>query len=131
VPFRPWPLDTAFARRFASMKWSILTPERCAHWDLRDLRFMPGVARSAARSADDLEDLRRTYYANIFNPARLNTRAMQAELPKAYWNNLPEAELIDTLRRNATTRARRMVEQTSSPATEPALRPKQSIRDTG
>jgi uracil-DNA glycosylase len=112
------------------MKWSILTPERCAHWDLRDLRFMPGVARSAARSADDLEDLRRTYYANIFNPARLNTRAMQAELPKAYWNNLPEAELIDTLRRNATTRAGRMVEQTSYPATEPTLRSKQPKRGT-
>jgi uracil-DNA glycosylase len=115
-----------FARRFAGMKWSILTPARCAHWDLHELRFTPGVQRSAAPGDDALEDLWRTYYANIFNPARLNSRAMLAELPKMYWKNLPEAHLIETLRRDATARARRMVERTSSPATEPALRPERT-----
>jgi uracil-DNA glycosylase len=119
-----------FARRFPGMKWSILTPGRCAHWNLHELRFTPGVPRSTAPTGDALEDLWRTYYANIFNPARLNSRAMMAELPKMYWKNLPEATLIDTLRRDAITRARRMVDQTSSPATEPALRPKQPARDT-
>jgi uracil-DNA glycosylase len=113
-----------FARRFAGMKWSILTPDRCAHWDRQALRFTPGVPRAHAPTGDDLEDLWRTYYANIFNPARLNSRAMLAELPKMYWKNLPEAELIESLRRNATGRARRMVERTSSPASEPALRPR-------
>lgn len=112
-----------FARRFASMRWSILTPERCAHWDGQALHFTAGVSRAAAPSADALESLWRTYYAHIFNPARLNTRAMQAEMPKAYWKNLPEAGLIPELRREAPQRARAMVERRSSAATEPALRP--------
>jgi uracil-DNA glycosylase len=111
-----------FARRFASMRWSILTPERCAHWDGESLAFTNGVPRSAAPEADALEGLWRTYYAHIFNPARLNTGAMQAEMPKMYWKNLPEAELIPRLRREAPQRARRMIEQQSTPSTEPALR---------
>jgi uracil-DNA glycosylase len=115
-----------FARRFASMQWSILTPDGCAHWDGETLRFTPGVPRSAAPAADDLEDLWRTYYAHIFNPARLNSSAMQAEMPKTYWKNLPEAELIPRLKRDALSRVWRMVEGQSTPATEPALRPRQS-----
>jgi probable DNA metabolism protein len=113
-----------FARRFAGMRWSVLTPQRCAHWDGETLRFTPGVPRSAAPAGDALEELWRTYYANIFNPARLNARAMQAELPKMYWKNLPEARLIEQLRREAPVRARRMVERESTPDTEPALRPR-------
>jgi len=113
-----------FARRFASMKWSILTPERCVHWDGDALAYTPGVVRSAAPTGDDLEDLWRTYYAHIFNPARLNPAAMQSEMPKSYWKNLPEAALIPQLKREAPVRARRMVERLSSPATEPALRPR-------
>ena len=35
-----------FARRFPSMRWSILTPDRCAHWDLQSLSFTDGVDRS-------------------------------------------------------------------------------------
>jgi uracil-DNA glycosylase len=115
-----------FARRFASMQWSILTPDGCAHWDGETLRFTPGVPRSAAPAADDLEDLWRTYYAHIFNPARLNSSAMQAEMPKTYWKNLPEAELIPRLKRDAVSRVRRMVEGQSTPATEPALRPRRT-----
>jgi uracil-DNA glycosylase len=113
----PW-----FARRFAAMRWSILTPDACAHWDGRALRFTAGVARSAAPAADALEELWRTYYAHIFNPARLNVRAMQAEMPKGYWKNLPEARLIPRLRTDAGARVRRMVEGRSTAVTEPALR---------
>jgi uracil-DNA glycosylase len=112
-----------FARRFASMRWSILTPERCAHWDGQTLHLTDGVSRTDAPSADALESLWRTYYAHIFNPARLNARAMQAEMPKLYWKNLPEAELIPQLRREAPQRARAMVERMSSAAAEPAVRP--------
>ena len=35
-----------------------------------------------------------SYYASIFNPARLKVKAMQNEMPKKYWRNLPEASLI-------------------------------------
>ena len=37
-----------FARRFADMPWSILTPDLCAHWDGHAISFTSGVARSEA-----------------------------------------------------------------------------------
>jgi probable DNA metabolism protein len=98
-----------FQRRFASMRWSILTPERSAHWDGDGLRFTEGVARSAAPSEDALEELWRSYYAAIFNPARLKLQAMRSEMPEKYWKNLPEARLIRPLAENAERRAREMV----------------------
>ena len=86
-----------FARRFADMGWSILTPDLCAHWDGHKVSFSPGVDKSMAPSNDRLEETWRTYYASIFNPARLKTKAMQKEMPKKYWRNLPEAGLIKPL----------------------------------
>jgi DNA polymerase len=86
-----------FARRFADMAWSILTPDLCAHWDGHTVSFSPGVDKSMAPSSDRLEEVWLTYYANIFNPARLKTKAMQKEMPKKYWRNLPEAALIKPL----------------------------------
>lgn len=100
-----------FAERFASMRWSILTPDRCAHWDGERLRFTPGAPRSAAPDGDRLEDLWRTYYASTFNPARVRPRAMRAEMPVGYWHNLPEAGLIAPLLQNAPARVRRMLEE--------------------
>jgi DNA polymerase len=86
-----------FARRFADMAWSILTPEICAHWDGHAVSFTPGTGRAEAPSEDRLEEMWLTYYASIFNPARLKVKAMQAEMPKKYWKNLPEAALIKPL----------------------------------
>ncbi len=103
-----------FARRFAAMRWSILTPERCAHWDGEALAFTPGLPRSAAPDADELEELWRTYYAHTFNPARLRPSAMRAEMPKRYWRNLPEAALIPELVHGAPGRVRRMIEAAES-----------------
>ena len=100
-----------FAKRFASFDWSILTPERCAHWDGEEVTFTEGVEASAAPQDDELEDYWRTYYASIFNPARLKLKAMQSEMPKKYWKNLPEAPLIAELTSSAANRAIEMVEQ--------------------
>jgi DNA polymerase len=86
-----------FARRFADMPWSILTPELCAHWDGLAVTFTPGVAESEAPGDDRLEELWRRYYASIFNAARLKVKAMQTEMPKKYWRNLPEASIIKPL----------------------------------
>jgi len=86
-----------FARRFADMPWSILTPDLCAHWDGLAVAFTPGVAKSEAPTEDRLEELWRRYYASIFNPARLKVKAMQTEMPKKYWRNLPEASIIRPL----------------------------------
>jgi uracil-DNA glycosylase len=100
-----------FAERFASMRWSILTPRRCAHWDGESVAFTAGVSRAEAPTEDVLETLWRTYYASTFNPARLKTNAMRAEMPKRYWKNLPEADLIAPLVHDAPARTRRMIAQ--------------------
>ncbi|WOO43475.1 TIGR03915 family putative DNA repair protein [Rubellicoccus peritrichatus] len=86
-----------FIKRFATMSWSILTPDACAHWDKRELVMTQGVDKKMAPDSDDLESLWLTYYRNIFNPARLKEKAMQSEMPKKYWKNLPEAQLIPEL----------------------------------
>jgi probable DNA metabolism protein len=101
-----------FAERFPGMRWSILTPDRCVHWDRESLRFTAGVSRSSAPTDDDLEALWCTYYAHIFNPARLNLEAMRAEMPKQYWTLLPEARLIHDLSRDAPQRVTRMLAET-------------------
>lgn len=87
-----------FKKRFANMRWSILTPDACAHWHHKKLFFTTGVSKAMAPEADDFEHLWLTYYKNIFNPARLKEKAMQSEMPKKYWKNLPEAALIPELK---------------------------------
>ncbi len=97
-----------FARRFASMAWSILTPDECVHWD-GELSFTPGAKRADAPGGDPLEATWRTYYASIFNPARLKVKAMTAEMPRKYWKNLPEAALVPGLVAGAEERTRMMI----------------------
>ncbi len=98
-----------FVRRFTGMRWSILTPQRCAHWDGSDLAFTTGATKSEAPAEDASEELWRTYYENIFNPARLKPKAMQSEMPKKYWCNLPEASLIPGLIAKADSAAKEMI----------------------
>jgi len=86
-----------FARRFSTMPWSILTPYLCVHWQADKLHFAQGVGRDEAPDDDALEELWRVYYSSIFNPARLNIKAMKAEMPVRYWKNLPEARAISSL----------------------------------
>ena len=98
-----------FVRRFTGMRWSILTPHRSAFWDLETLSYGPGADKAQVPDQDRLEEYWRTYYASIFNPARLKIDAMQKEMPKKYWKNLPEARLIDGLVRDAATREQAML----------------------
>ena len=105
-----------FARRFADMPWSILTPDVCAHWDGHAVSITPGVSQSEAPTADRLEETWRSYYASIFNPARLKVKAMRNEMPKKYWRNLPEASLIKPLIEGAGRTAGAMI---ANAATEP------------
>ncbi|MBO9627808.1 MAG: UdgX family uracil-DNA binding protein [Shinella sp.] len=102
-----------FRRRFADMDWIIATPKGTASWDgeslIADMR--PGENPG---HGDPTDALWRTYYASIFNPARLKTKAMQAEMPKKYWRNLPEASLIPELIANAEANVRAMAERAAS-----------------
>jgi DNA polymerase len=105
-----------FVGRFATMRWSILTPEGAMHWDGKELSFTGGVSRNDAPAGDALDDWWRAYYRATFNPARANPAALQAEMPKKYWRNMPEAALIPGLLQEAGSRARQMVD---SPPTAP------------
>ncbi|WP_407703854.1 UdgX family uracil-DNA binding protein [Xylophilus ampelinus] len=108
-----------FKRRFTQMRWAILTPRRCVAWDGRTLTFGPGARKEDAPPADAGEGLWLTYYAHIFNPARLKLKMMQKEMPRRYWPNLPEAKLIGELSAQAMARSGGMIDQA---ATVPARR---------
>ncbi len=105
-----------FMRRFANMAWAVLTPQRSVHWDGEHLAFGPGGNRQQAPAADAGEALWLTYYRSIFNPARLKLHAMQKEMPRRYWPNLPEAQLISALSAQAPQRSGEMIERAATPA---------------
>ncbi len=90
-----------FVRRFGTMRFSILTPKTCAHWDLENLAFTQGVSKESAPKQDAAEDYWLIYYQSIFNPFRLKIKAMKKELPVRHWRTLPEAVLIPELIRKA------------------------------
>ncbi len=69
-----------FARRYADMPWSILTPDISAHWDGHAVSFTPGASPPVEGR---LEETWGRYCANIFNPAR------------NHWRNLPDAPMIE------------------------------------
>ncbi len=103
-----------FAKRFANMIWSILTPDVCIHWNGAQMATTSGADPADAPGEDALEDYWLTYYASIFNPARLKVDAMTKEMPKRYWRNLPEARLIPELIAAAEGRTNLMVAQAPS-----------------
>ncbi|HYI40071.1 MAG TPA: UdgX family uracil-DNA binding protein [Allosphingosinicella sp.] len=99
-----------FVRRFANMAWSILTPSVSLHWDGETLAEGPGAGRGDAPEGDPIESVWKTYYASIFNPARLKKKAMLKEMPKKYWKNMPETALVGELMAGAQAREAEMVE---------------------
>lgn len=107
----PW-----FARRFTQMRWALLTPQVSVQWHPGPgagggaLRVGPGAQRADAPPPDAGEQLWLTYYRHIFNPARLKLKAMQKEMPRKYWHNLPEAHLIAPLAAGAQNRSEAMIE---------------------
>jgi probable DNA metabolism protein len=109
-----------FVKRFTGMDWSILTPDKCIHWDGETLHTTAGVTKAEAPDEDALDALWLSYYRSIFNPARLKMKAMQAGMPKKYWKNLPEASLIHELMVNASQRSEAMI---AKDATTPSALP--------
>lgn len=103
-----------FVRRFAGMQWAILTPYRSAAWDGERLVFGAGTNKDEAPRGDAMEEVWRTYFASIFNPARLKVAMMKSEMPVKYWRNLPEAELIPSLIRGAKAAEAEMVARAAS-----------------
>lgn len=111
-----------FVERFAPMQWTILTPDSSVSWDpvARQLHWFEGLPRESAPQADELETLWRSYYASIFNPARLNPSVMRSEMPVRYWRDLPEISLLPTLITQSASRVGAMVQtQTAKPSAAP------------
>ncbi len=100
-----------FVRRFAGMRWTILTPERRAIWDGEALSYGPPGSKADLPGGDGFEAGWQTYYETTFNPARVNPRAMKAEMPKKYWHNMPETAAIPALLRGASARTEQMIER--------------------
>lgn len=98
-----------FMRRFANMTWSILTPELSIHWDGAILSESPGATKGDAPDGDPIEEVWKTYYASIFNPARVKIGAMTKEMPKKYWKNMPETALLPGLIAAAQAREASMI----------------------
>src|SRR6202008_4176732 len=99
---------------------------RCGHWDRHSFSFSPGASKSQAPTQDHIEDTWRSYYASIFNPARLKTKAMQTEMPKKYWRNPPEASLSKPLIERAEKTVTAMIkapalDSTRSPQRQQAM----------
>jgi uracil-DNA glycosylase family protein len=113
-----------FAERFAIMRWTILTPDASVSWDpaSKQLAFAPGLPRESAPAEDELEDLWRSYYASIYNPARLNPSTMRSEMPVRYWKNLPETTLLPELITKSQSRVSAMVtRQQQQPSAQPFI----------
>ena len=102
-----------FARRFANLRWAILTPDMSVRWDGHELHPGPPARREHAPGPDAGEALWLAYYASIFNPARTKPAMMKKEMPVRYWRNLPEAVLIAPLLAGAAERTGRMLAQTT------------------
>ncbi|NNU15152.1 UdgX family uracil-DNA binding protein [Parvularcula sp. ZS-1/3] len=105
-----------FVRRFSNMDWVIVTPRKTAIYQNGKLFFRDGGRREDVPGDDSFEDAWKAYYASIFNPARIMTDAMRAEMPKKYWKNMPEASLIPELLESAP---RRVAEMNTRAMTDP------------
>lgn len=121
-----------FARRFGVMRWTIMTPDEIAAWDGAALHFGPGVSQPPA-DGDELDELWRTYYGAVFNPARINLAATKREMPVRHWRTLPEAQDIAALLREAPARVEAMIrrgqEQRSATAHLPAVKTLPVLRE--
>jgi DNA polymerase len=124
-----------FARRFDGMIWAIVTPYRSAYWDGESLAFGPGGKRSDVPLEDAVEADWKTYFSSVFNPARLKVAMMKSEMPVKYWRNLPEAELIVPLIRDAGQMEAQMIERAATQPPSRHLRQKareaEMIEDAG
>ena len=93
-----------FVERFSALVWSILTPLGSLHWNGEKLGVGPAADRRGVPENDPFEAAWLGYFESTFNPARLNTTAMRAEMPKKYWHALPETAAIPDMVRSARAR---------------------------
>lgn len=98
-----------FIDRFASLRFSILTPDLSVHWNRQTCQFAPGLSRSAGPKGDDVEEWWKRYYCATFNPARVNPKLLDSHMPKRFRRDLPEADSIRDLLSSAGRRTDKMI----------------------
>lgn len=113
-----------FTRRFADMDWTIATPQGVARFEAGALT-LGHLDERPDLPADASAALWATYFQNIFNPARIHLKAMRSEMPKKYWKNLPETDLIPDMLANADARVDAMRKAA------PSAVPKRAVRILG
>lgn len=90
-----------FADRLGRQRWLIATPRDAVWYDGQQLDYRqpcPPEWQLRARAVRGKDDaLWETYYASIFNPARLNRKVMQGHMPLRFWAGLTEGKLIPLL----------------------------------
>jgi len=104
------PASSFFARRFGDKPWSIYTPDGSAHWNLKKIHFDKGISYEQFNTYDEMDELWKTYYTSIFNPARIKVKMMKSEMYPKYWKSMPETDLIDELIRSAPLTLQQMAD---------------------
>lgn len=99
-----------FQRRFSVMRWVIVTPDGAIGWDGQHLYFDESIKALTEPITDAMEDLWRTYYRAIFNPARIKLKAMRREMPVRHWPTLPETQIITEMLQEAPQRVAKMLQ---------------------
>jgi probable DNA metabolism protein len=110
-----------FARRYGDKPFTIFTPDGSAIWDLKKLNYGDGLAGRDFTTTDTFDEAWKEYYKSTFNPARVNVKLMQKEMPKRFWANLPEASVIESALREAPKRVQKMAEVATYLAAPPAI----------
>src|SRR3954470_5281450 len=104
-----------FVDRFASMDWLIATPIGTALWRENMLTYGPPAPKPASEDDSVLDELWLTYYRTTFNPARVRLDAMTAQMPRHYWANMPETNLIPDMVADAEARVAAMQHRAADP----------------
>lgn len=94
---------TFFKERFSTIDWVIISPYAMIAWNGKRTFYREGSFDRPDLPNDPVENLWKTYFAHIFNPARVKIKAMKNEMPTRYWKNMPETDLIPDLIRNASS----------------------------
>ena len=105
-----------FARRYGDKRWSIFTPDESAHWDLKKIIYGSGMAQRDFQGVDEWDEIWKTYYKSIFNPARIKIKMMKSEMSPKYWSSMPETALIRDLVREAPRTLQKMAENINTSA---------------
>jgi DNA polymerase len=104
-----------FEKRFPNMRWMIATPDGAAVWNGDRTEFIESPLRSKLPREDATHSLWRTYYRNICNVARINPSVMQRDMPKRYWQHLPEASEIESLISEGRATTQRILDTPAKP----------------